>query len=156
MESLRLEADKSSSEAEELKQKVKSLEQNNLGKEQEIKSLAHKNSVLETEVEKLEGDLKSAKNDTESLGGHRAENESMSRRLQLLEEEADAADKTIRETNEKYCYSSSINRIYAKHRVDYGKPMSRQVTMSERSRRLRLLVINGRKSTKKWRRNMLK
>ena len=102
MNQLRLEADEASSKVEELQAKVKSLEQGKLEKEQEITSLSHKNGVLESEVEKLEGrvsELKKAASDGEQQGTN---NEALTRRLQLLEEEAEQADKTLREANEKY------------------------------------------------------
>lgn len=102
MESLRLEADKSAADVEDLKAKLKALEQDNLSKEHELKSLTHKNSQLEAEVEKLDKDVKEAK---EIAASHReigSNNEALNRRLQLLEEEAESSDKTIRETNEKY------------------------------------------------------
>ena len=54
MNQLRLEADEASGKVEELQAKVKTLEQENLSKEQEITSLSHKNGILEGEVEKLE------------------------------------------------------------------------------------------------------
>ena len=101
MESLRQDADKSAAEADELKGKVKTLEQDNLSKEQELKSLTHKNSLLEAEVEKLDADLKKSKDEAASHHEMGSNNEALNRRLQLLEEEAEAADKTTRETNEK-------------------------------------------------------
>ncbi|KAL8418911.1 hypothetical protein RB594_002209 [Gaeumannomyces avenae] len=81
--------------------KLKVLEQENLSKEQEITSLQHKNGVLEAEVEKVEDAVKNLKkmNDDNQTAG--TQNESLTRRLQLLEEEAEEADKTLRETNEK-------------------------------------------------------
>lgn len=101
MNQLRLEADESAAKVEELQSKVKALEQENLAKEQEITSLSHKNGLLESENEKLDTnvrDLKKAASDGEQHGTH---NETLQRRLQLLEEEAEEADKTLRETNEK-------------------------------------------------------
>ena len=101
MNQLRLEADESSAKVEELQNKVKALEQENLDKEQEINSLSHKNGLLEYENEKLDTsvrDLKKAATEGEQHGTH---NETLQRRLQLLEEEAEVADKTLREANEK-------------------------------------------------------
>ena len=54
MAALRIEADESAAKVEEMSAKIKTLEQENLQKEQEITSLQHKNSMLEGEVEKLE------------------------------------------------------------------------------------------------------
>ena len=101
MNQLRLEADESAAKVEDLQNKVKSLEQENLAKEQEITSLSHKNGLLEQENEKLDTsvrDLKKAATEGEQHGTH---NETLQRRLQLLEEEAEVADKTLREANEK-------------------------------------------------------
>ena len=102
MNQLRLEAEESSGKVEELQAKVKTLEQENLSKEQEITSLQHKNGVLEAEVEKLEESRKSFKDQADLGTQHGTQNETLTRRLQLLEEEAEEADKTLRETNEKY------------------------------------------------------
>jgi tropomyosin, fungi type len=101
MNSLRIEADESHKEAEDFKAQVKSLEQQNLSKEQEITSLSHKNQLLEAEVEKLEKVVKDAKIAAEEGSHHGAANENLTRRLQLLEEEAEQADRNLRDTNEK-------------------------------------------------------
>ena len=42
---------------------------------------------------------------------HPFQNESLHRRLQLLEEEAETADKTLREANEKYVESAPVDLI---------------------------------------------
>ena len=102
MSSLRVQQEETQSKYEELQAKVKTLEQENLAKEQEITSLSHKNQLLETEVDKLETGIKEAKTSLEESGQHGTQNESLQRRLQLLEEEAEETDKNIRETNEKY------------------------------------------------------
>jgi len=101
MNSLRLEADEATAQVEEFKAKVKTLEQDNLQKEQEITSLQHKNGLLEAEVEKLEGQIKDHKGAAEEGQQHGTQNEALQRRLQLLEEEAEEADKNLRETNDK-------------------------------------------------------
>jgi chromosome segregation ATPase len=102
MEALRIEADESSARAEELKAKLKTLESDTTQKEQEITSLSHKNSVLEGEVEKLEAQVKTYK-DEAGAGAHAgSQAEAMQRKIQVLEEEAEESDRTIRELNEKY------------------------------------------------------
>jgi tropomyosin, fungi type len=101
MNSLRIEADEAATQVEDMKSKVKSLEQENLAKEQEITSLQHKNQLLESEVEKLEGGITEHKKAAEENVGHGTQNEHLQRRLQLLEEEAEEADKNLRETNDK-------------------------------------------------------
>jgi tropomyosin len=102
MNKLRLEADEASGKVEELQSKVKVLEQENLSKEQEITSLQHKNGLLETTVEKLEDEIKALKKAVDESQHHGTQNETLTRRLQLLEEEAERADKTLRDANEKY------------------------------------------------------
>lgn len=102
MNQLRLEADDSAQKVEEMSAKMKTLEQDNLAKEQEVTSLSHKNGLLESEVEKLETMIKDFKKAAEDGTQHSSTNEALTRRLQLLEEEAEEADKTLREANEKY------------------------------------------------------
>ena len=110
MNQLRLEADESSAKVEELAAKVKLLEQENLSKEQEITSLQHKNGLLEADVERLEGSVKKHKDEADlgSAAGNQAE--SLNRKLQLLEEEAEQADKALRETNEKYVAPTAVRQ----------------------------------------------
>lgn len=110
MAALRLEADDSAAKVEELSAKVKTLEQDNLAKEQEITSLSHKNGVLESELEKLEGGLKDAKAAVDESAQHGTQAESLQRRLQVLEEEAEEADKKMRETTEKFAASGNFHR----------------------------------------------
>jgi tropomyosin len=102
MQALRIEADESSTKAEEYKAKVKALESENTQKEQEITSLAHKNQVLETEVEKLEGQVKTFKEEAGAGAAAGTQAESLQRKIQVLEEEAEESDRTIRELNEKW------------------------------------------------------
>lgn len=159
MNQLRLEADESAAKVEELQSKVKVLEQENLQKEQEITSLQHKNGILETEVDKLEtvvADLK--KSAAEGLQ-HGSQNEALTRRLQLLEEEAEEADKTLREANEKYVLFSIIfetpgcSRNYiltARVTVGSARPTSRPDTLSAKSKPSRPSGITGSPSTRRW------
>lgn len=101
MEALRVEADESSSRAEELKAKVKQLEAETTQKEQEITSLSHRNSVLEESVDKLETQVKTFKDEAGAGAQAGTQAESLQRKIQVLEEEAEESDRTIRELNEK-------------------------------------------------------
>lgn len=156
MNKLRLEADESSAKAEEFQAKVKVLEQETLSKEQEITSLQHKNGILEAEVEKLEkqvSDLKKAADDGQQ---HGTQNETLTRRLQLLEEEAEEADKTLREANEKYDFpcqvSRSITGIVLTQIIiaGFGRQMSRPDISSGKSRLSRPSATTGSPSTRRW------
>ena len=110
MNSLRIEADEAAAKVEELQKQVKTLEQENLQKEHEITSLTHKNTQLEAEVEKLETAVKEHKLASDEGTGALTQNEALQRRLQLLEEEAEEADKNLRETNDKYVFLSRHER----------------------------------------------
>src|ERR1700709_2068286 len=101
MNQLRIESDSNAAKVEDLQKQIKTLEQENLQKEHEITSLQHKNSQLETEVEKLEEAIKDHKKGAEEGSTAVTQNETLQRRLQLLEEEAEEADKNLRETNDK-------------------------------------------------------
>lgn len=111
MVALRAEADEAHEQVDELKAKVKTLEQENLSKEQEITSLNHRNQLLEEEVEKAETALKEAKDAASQSLQHDTQNEALQRRVQLLEEEAEENDKTLRETNEKYYHPSPLLQL---------------------------------------------
>lgn len=118
MQQLRVQADASASKVEELTAKVKTLEQENLAKEQEITSLTHKNQTLEGELEELHGRHGDLKKEVDSMGGQGTQNEALQRRLQILEEEAEEADKSLRETNDKYDHLRSSER-HADHGLCY-------------------------------------
>ena len=147
MNSLRIEADENASKAEELKAKVKALEQENLQKEQEITSLTHRNQLLEGEVEKLETGVKEAKTLAGESAQHGQQNEALTRKLQLLEEEAESSDKTLRETNEKYIFL-----LYAPRSIltiiDFDKPMSRPATTNAKSKHLNSPETTGKANTR--------
>lgn len=169
MNSLRLEADEAIAKVEELQTKVKTLEQENLAKEQDITSLQHKNGLLEGEVEKLETAIKDFKKVADEGQEHGTQNETLQRRLQLLEEEAEEADKTLREANEKYVHLRStsyhsinplsyVGIVSTESRANMSitgsdKLMSRPATSSARSRPLRMNATSGSRSMRRWQRS---
>lgn len=120
MAALRAEADEAQAKVEELNNKVKTLEQENLDKEQEIKSLTHRNQLLESEAEKLDNVATEAKAAASESAQHNTQNEALQRRLQLLEEEAEEADKTLRETNEKYVEYTRALTAFSCGKANYG------------------------------------
>lgn len=101
MNSLREEADAAVARAEESEAKNKKYEQLLLEKDQEITSLTHRLSVQDADLEKAEAklaELKASQTDGESS---RTTNENLNRKIQLLEEELDVAEKNVKETVEK-------------------------------------------------------
>jgi len=155
MNALRVEADSSAAQVEELKAKVKSLEQENLQKEQEITSLQHKNGVLEAEVEKLEKLHSDAKAAADESAQHGTQNEGLTRKVQLLEEEAEENEKQLRETNEKLVdfQARKEDDMLIRYPTDSGRQTSKPATTSAKSRPSKPHVTNGRPSTRRWRRS---
>lgn len=70
-------------------------------KDQEIASLQHKLGNAEGELEKLEGSLKEHKSAKEESSATKDTNENLGRKIALLEEELDNAEKNLRETTDK-------------------------------------------------------
>ncbi|KAG8745648.1 hypothetical protein FRC10_007345 [Ceratobasidium sp. 414] len=101
MANLRAEADAATERAEQAEAKVKKLEQELLTKEQENTSLGHQKAFLEAENEKLDQKLKEAKDAGDAGASSRATAEDLARKVQLLEDELDAAEKNVKETVEK-------------------------------------------------------
>ena len=156
MASLRVEADESAQQVEELKAKVKALEQENLAKEQEITSLSHKNQVLEADLEKIEGTVKELKIAADEGGTAGQQNESLTRKLQVLEEEAEQADRNLRETNEKYV---GLPLYILPGYVDYcaagsAKPTSKPATTNAKFKPSSKPTHNWRPSTKRCQRSL--
>ena len=170
MEALRVEADESSAKAEEYKAKIKQLESETTQKEQEITSLTHKNSVLESEVEKLEGQVKVHKDEAGAGAQAGTQAESLQRKIQVLEEEAEESDRTIRELNEKYVHSPAdavaVPLSYlpstlpapdlqplTRHPPGSAKPTSSPATTNAKSKPSSSPATSGKPSTKRWLRN---
>lgn len=100
--SLRTEADAAVDRAELAEAKNKKYEQLLLEKDQEITSLAHKLSILDADLEKAEAKINESKAAQEEGEHSKSSNEALTRKVQLLEEELDAAEKNVKETMEKY------------------------------------------------------
>lgn len=72
-----------------------------LERDQEITSLNHKLSVLDADLEKAEGKLADAKQAHEDGDSFKSQTETLQRKVQILEEELDNAEKNLKETVEK-------------------------------------------------------
>lgn len=150
MQSLRLEADDNAAKYEELKGKYKTLEQENLAKEQEITSLTHRNQLLEGEVEKLETGLKEAKTAAAEGAQSGQQSEALQRRLQVLEEEAEQADKTLKETTEKCVNAITRLTFILTPSADSDRQTSSQVTTRERYKPSNKAKTSGRPNMRRW------
>lgn len=101
MTGLRVEADKAILRAEEAEAKNKTLEQSLLEKDHELLSLTHKLDLATDQLEKAEAELEKYKKS--SLEGEQSKTttKGLERKVQLLEEELDVAEKNVKETVEK-------------------------------------------------------
>jgi tropomyosin, fungi type len=101
LSTLRAEADSAIERAEVAEAKNKKYEQQVLEKDQEIVSLQHRLAVTESDLEKAEsklGDAKAAHDENETS---KTTNEALTRKIQLLEEELDNAEKNLKDTVER-------------------------------------------------------
>ncbi|CAO1631346.1 unnamed protein product [Parajaminaea phylloscopi] len=101
LNSLRQEADAALERAEDAEAKNKRLEHELLQKEQEIASLSHKNDLLEQNLDKADAKLTEHKSAAEAHAGSQDTADTLQRKIALLEEELDNAEKNLRETTEK-------------------------------------------------------
>ncbi|KAJ7024829.1 tropomyosin [Mycena alexandri] len=101
MSQLRAESDAATLRAEEADAKNKKLEQQLLEKDHEITSLQVKLEHLDSELAKAESSIQESKADREAGETSKMTNEGLVRKIQLLEEELDAAEKNVKETVEK-------------------------------------------------------
>jgi tropomyosin len=101
LNNLRLEADHAIERAEVAEAKNKKLEQHLLEREQEITSLQHKLGVVEADMEKADGEIEKMKRQNMDQIGSQTTSEGLQRKVQLLEEELDAAEKNAKDTVEK-------------------------------------------------------
>ena len=115
---LRQEADHAVERAEAAEAKNKKLEQEILSKEQDIQSLNHRLTTAEGELDKAEGELKEAKSARAEHESSKEANDSSQRKIQLLEEELDNAEKNLKETVERcvsaadYTTPPAVNRFF--------------------------------------------
>ncbi|KAJ7729995.1 tropomyosin [Mycena maculata] len=101
MNQLRIEADTAVTRAEAAEEKNKKYEQQLLEKDHEITSLQVKLEHLDGELAKAEAIIAESKADRDAGETSKMTNEGLTRKIQLLEEELDAAEKNVKETVEK-------------------------------------------------------
>lgn len=77
------------------------MEQQLLEKDQEITSLLHRLNVLDGTLRDSEESLAKTKSALEEAEHGKATNDSLTRKIELLEDELDAAEKNLKETVEK-------------------------------------------------------
>lgn len=101
MNQLRAESDAAVLRAEDAEAKVKKLEQTLLEKDNDITSLQHKLALADDTNEKLDEQLGQYKSSSLEGESSRTTSENLTRKVQLLEEELDVAEKNVKETVEK-------------------------------------------------------
>ena len=110
MNQLRTDADNAVARAEEAEAKNKKYEQILLEKDQEITSLQHRLNLLDQELETAEASLKEFKLARDEGEKAKGENETSTRKIQLLEGELDKSENMLKDTVEKCACSLSTNR----------------------------------------------
>ena len=103
---LRLEADNAVARAEEAEAKNKTLQQELLSKEQDIQSLTHRLSNAESQLDKAEGQISAAKLVHDEHETSKTTNEGLQRKIQLLEDELDKAEKNLKDTVERCVHTA--------------------------------------------------
>lgn len=101
MNQLRGEADAAVLRAEEAEAKLKKYEQELLDRDMQITSFQHQIATLDAENAKLEEQLTSYKSSSLEGESSKTTSENLTRKVQLLEEELDVAEKNVKETVEK-------------------------------------------------------
>jgi len=101
LQQLRVEADAAVERAEAAEAKNKQYEQQLLEKDHEIGSLQHNLSLSEQRAETIDTKMKEMKAADLDGVSARTTSEGLQRKVQLLEEELDAAEKNLKETVEK-------------------------------------------------------
>jgi Tropomyosin like len=101
-------------------------------------------------MDKAERELTLLKSANADGDHHKSTNETLLRKIQLLEEELDAAEKNVKETVQKYVSSGSIPRIsiISNWYIDCGRWMSRQNTLSVKFSVSSRSEINGKVSSR--------
>ena len=117
MNTLRLEADNAQNRAEEAEANFKKLQQELLHKEQEISSLNHQLGEAQTKLDIAEEKEKSAKIVHQDHETSKMNNETLVRKVQLLEEELDNAEKNLKETVEKCVIAAGHRPLTNSHMV---------------------------------------
>ena len=84
---MKLDAEKWQEKSDELGDRIKELEQENLEKDNQIQALTRKNQVLEEEVEKLETSLNEIKQTADESHSLKTSNDNYTKKNQVLEEE---------------------------------------------------------------------
>ncbi len=80
------------------------LKQDLLQKEQEIASLTHRLTLSEALVEKQETQLKEMKTGAEDGETYKTASEGLNRKITMLEEELERAEKDLKEAHEKWVF----------------------------------------------------
>ncbi len=134
---------------------MKKLEQELLAKEQDNASLTHKLSIAEADLDKAEAKLSEAKHASEEGEQNKSANQELLRKVALLEDELDAAEKNLKDCNEKYVFPTDgsdasltaccmLMTLILTCVADYDRLMSRRNTLNGKCSELRRSGMSGR------------
>ena len=114
-------------------------------------SLQHKLSVMDADLEKAEARLAEAKAAQQEGDQSKTISEGLQRKIQLLEEELDAADKNLKDAMEKCVVAVArgpARRVLTVPRIGCGRWTSRRSTLSARCSGWSRSATSGRRSTR--------
>ena len=111
-------------------------------------SLQHKLSVMDADLEKAEARLAEAKAAQQEGDQSKTISEGLQRKIQLLEEELDAADKNLKDAMEKCVARAPARRVLTVPRIGCGRWTSRRSTLSARCSGWSRSATSGRRSTR--------
>ena len=115
MNSIRAEADQATLRAERAEEQVKKLQQDLLKNSHDMNSLIHQSDLKSKELEEAELKLKKYKQDSEEAEHFRSTKDSLERKVALLEEELDTAEKNLKDTVDKCAAMYLAYLVYADH-----------------------------------------
>lgn len=103
---------------------------------------------MDVDLEKAESKLNEAKAAQAEGDQSKTISEGLQRKIQLLEEELDAADKNLKDAMEKCVPRAPAGRVLTVPRIDCGKWTSRQSTLSARCSGWSRSATNGKRNTR--------
>lgn len=108
MTALRTQQEDTEKENQQLKEKIKKLEQKEIDHEHDIKSVHLENTKLAALLEKTEKEVEQHKAAAEESGDFRQRHDMLQSRFQILDDESVASDNTIKDLKIQYEQDSCI------------------------------------------------
>lgn len=109
LDALRKTTEQANDKTEELKAKLKAVEEEAYRKDYDITSLVYKNQILSGDAEKLEAALSEAKSNVESGAVRGSERDALKQKILIVEQEIDDKETKLREATTLYVTFNSYS-----------------------------------------------